>query len=400
MAALFNHQKAFLSDNPDKTTLVWSCGTGKTRAAIEWTKLGGILILVVCPKALKTNWHRECDKWGDVAITVLTKEEFRRDHKVLPKFDQIIVDEVHNGFLTPLFKSQMSKALRGYIKVHKVRRVLLLSATVFTSSPWNIFNLAHYTGHEWNYRKFDWEFFDHIRMGLRLIPVAKKGSEVKLAKLVKEIASVVNIEDVMDVPLQNHTEPELFSLTPEQARAIADSYDPVPIVRYTKQHEIEQGILIGNEFEPSRTFPSDKVERILALVEENPKIALVCRYNLQIDALALLLKEYSPFIIRGDVKDRDAVCLEAEASERAVVLIQADSVEGYQLPSFGVCVFVSMSYAYTKFEQVCGRFLRMDKPSPTTFIYLITDGNSIDKAIYDSVGRKEDFQIELYGKTK
>jgi len=400
MQRLFKHQKAFLKENPDKTTLVWSCGTGKTRAAIEWAKQGAYSSLIICPKALKTNWIREAETWAlnPLRVLIMTKEDFRTSHKAIPSYDQIIVDEVHNGFLTPLFKSQMSKALRGYIKVHKVPRVLLLSATVYTSSPWNIFNLAHYTGHEWNYRKFDWEFFDHIRMGLRLIPVAKKGSEVKLAKLVKQIASVVNIADVMDVPLQNHTVPELFSLTKEQVRAIADNYNPVPIVRYTKQHEIEQGVLIGNEFEPSQTFHSDKVDRILSLIEENAKIALVCRYNLQIDALALLLKEYNPLIIRGDVKDRDAVCLAAEKAERAVVLIQADSSMGYQLPSFPLCVFVSMSYSYTNFEQMCGRFLRMDKPSSTTFLYLLTDGDSIDNAVYSAVKRKEDFKIELYAK--
>ena len=80
------------------------------------------------------------------------------------------------------------------------------------------------------------------------------------------------------------------------------------------------------------------------------------------------------------------------------MLIQADCAEGYQLPSFGVCVFVSMSYSYVKWVQLCGRFLRMDKPSRTTFIYLLTEGESIDQAVFDSVKNKKNFQIELYKK--
>lgn len=398
---LYNHQKQFLEENPDKTTLVWSCGTGKTRAALEWASLGqgGSLTLVICPKALKTNWQREADKWGpDASVKVLTKEEFRAS-KSLPSFDNVIVDEVHNGFLTPMFKSQMSKALRDYIKKHNVPRVLLLSATVYTSSPWNIYNLAVFTGHNWNWKRFKETFFYDVRMGPRLIPQVKKGSEAKLATLTKTIANVVDIHDVLDVPLQNHCEPEYFALSEAQRKAIKDNYDPLPIVRYTAQHEIENGILLGNEFRPATTFICDKNERLFELCKENKKIAIVCRYNLQIDMLHLALRNhFRVLVIRGDVKDRDAITLQAEQADECVVLIQADCAEGYQLPSFGLCVFASMSYSYTKWEQICGRFLRMDKPSRTTFLYLLTEGDSIDRAVYDSVKKKEDFKIALYEK--
>lgn len=395
---LFQHQKDFLSSGINKTALVWSCGTGKTRAAIEWSKLNPVLTLIICPKALKANWIREVRRWNGRLTEVLTKEEFKKQHKVLPTYRQVIVDEVHNGFLTPHFKSQMSKALRWYLKHYKVPRVLLLSATVYTSSPWNIYNLATLLGHKLDWVKFNFMFFDQIRFGPRVVPVAKKGSEAKLAAITKEIASVVDIYDCMDVPLQLHSDPEYFGLSQKQRQLIKDTYDPLPIVRYTLQHEIENGVLIGNEFSESQSFDCDKNARILALVEENPKIAIVCRYNLQIDALASVLKDYKPLIIRGDVKDRDAITMQAESAEKCVVLIQADCAEGYNLPSFGVCVFASMSYSYVKWEQICGRFLRMDKPSRTTFIYLITEGDSVDRGVYDAIKRKEDFKIELFSK--
>lgn len=397
MQKLYQHQTDFLNQNPDKSALVWSCGTGKTLTAIQWALLGRSTTLIITPKSLKTNWERERVKHGLFA-TVVSKEEFRRDYLKLGKYSQIIVDEVHAGFLTPLFKSQMSKALRKYITIYGVPRILLLSATIFTSSPWNIFNLAYYTGHKLDYQKFNYTFFNQIRMGRRVIPVPKKGCERKLAEIVKRIASVININDVIDVPLQNHLEPEYFSLNKEQQKAIKDNYDPVPIVRYTLQHEIENGILIGNEFRESQIFIHDKSDRILQLVAENPKVAIVARYNAQIDSLKELLKEYNPYIIRGDVKNRDEVCLQAEKAEKAVMLIQADSAEGYQLPSFELCIFASQSYSYTKFEQICGRFLRMDKPSRTTFVYLLTEGDSMDKAVYDAIKRREDFQIQLHKK--
>lgn len=235
-------------------------------------------------------------------------------------------------------------------------------------------------------------------MGPRIIPVAKKGIEPKLAQITKKIASVVHIEDVMDVPLQNHLDPELFALTKKQEKAIEDNYDPLPIVRYTNQHEIENGILLANEFRKQQTYETDKEERIKALCEENKKVAIVCRYNAQIDQYARNLSEFKPRIIRGDVKDRDAITRQVEEAEEAIVLIQADCAEGYELPSFPVCVFASQSYSYVKWEQICGRFLRMNKPSRTTFMYLLTEGDSIDQAVYDSIKRKEDFAINLYKK--
>ena len=395
---LFKHQIEFLKQNPNKCSLVHSCGTGKSRTAIEWAKLKFHATLVICPKALKTNWQREIDKWELKDCRILTKEEFRKNHKNLNMYSQVIVDEVHNGFLTPMFKSQMSKALKWYLKQHNVPRVLLLSATVYTSSPWNIYNLAEYTGHHWNWYEFKLSFFNDVRMGQRIIPVVKAGSEKKLAELTKKIANVVDINDVLDVPLQQHCDPEYFSLNKEQIKAIKDNYDPAPIVRFTNQHEIEQGILLGNEFREVQEFKCDKNDRILALCEENPKIAIICRYNLQIDALKTLLNAFKPLVIRGDVKDRDKVCLEAENAKSAVVLIQADCGLGFELPSFPVCVYASMSYSYTSHEQMNGRFLRMNRPSRTTFLYLLTEGDSIDQAVYDAVKKKEDFKIELYTK--
>jgi len=236
-----------------------------------------------------------------------------------------------------------------------------------------------------------------VNMGMRTVSLPKKGMESLLAAAVKKIASVVDIKDCLDVPPQQHLDPEYFALTKEQEKAIENNYDPVPIVRFTAQHEIEQGLLCKNEFREEQSFDCDKDERILELCAENKKIALVCRYNAQIDKLAGLLSDYSPLIINGKTENRDKVCLDAEKAEKAVVIIQADCGIGFELPSFEVCVFVSMSYSFTSHEQMCGRFLRMNRPSRTTFFYLLADGDSIDQAVFDAISHKKDFQIELYG---
>lgn len=397
---LYNHQQDFLKQNPNKSALVWSCGTGKTKTALLWSRKNMDDTLIICPKSLKANWWREIDRVYEkekyLPIKVVTKEEFRRDFKTYYKFQNVIVDEVHNGFLTPHFKSQMSKALRLYLVNHKVPRVLLLSATVFTSSPWNIFNLAFLLGHKWDWFKFNQTFFNQVRMGRRMIPVAKKGVEPKLAELTKKIASVVSLEECIDVPAQTF-ENEYFELTKEQEKKIKESYDPLPIVRFTHYDEISNGILKGNEFTKDiMDIPSLKNERILSLCEENDKIIIVCRYNLQIDALKSLLKVYNPLVIRGDVKDRDSVIQEANKADKAVVLIQSACSMGYELPTFRVMVFASMDFSYSHYKQMIGRILRINAPQKNLYIHLLTGDTG--KAIMDAIGNKKDFDIELFYK--
>lgn len=410
MEQMYKHQERFISRGLHQACLVWSPGTGKTRASCEWAKsLESDLTFIICPKALKENWKREVKRWGLKFAAVYTKEEFKKEYMesngMMPTPTCLIVDEVHY-FLSPQFKSQMSKCLRDYIKKGKIRNVLLASGTVYLSSPWNIFTLATLLGHKWNWREFQFKYFFPMRMGPRLIFQPKKGVEKDMARIVHKIADVVDINDCLDVPEQLHSDPEYFALTKEQEKGIKDNHDPLPIVRFTRQHQIEQGVMKGDEngLIPSQTFASDKMARIAELVKENKKVAIICRYNMQIDEIYKMLLPQSlkdvrkVYIIRGDTKNRDEITLEAEAADEAIVLIQGDTAVGFQLPSFELCIFASMSFSYVNWVQACGRFLRMDKPSRTTFMYLLTGEDSIDQAVYDSIKRKENFEIELYGR--
>jgi len=385
---LYNHQKNFIKSNPDKSALIHSPGTGKTCTAIEWSKRDSGPALVIVPKSLVYNWQKELRLWGGRG-TVISKENFRKLHKTLAPAGQVIVDECAIGFLTPHFKSQMSKALRWYLGYHKVPRLLLLTATPY-SNPWNIFTLATLLGYKLNYLKFKLAFFNEVRMGHRIIPVVKKGIEKKLADFTKKIVDVVNINDIMDCPPQIHEPPEWFKLNAEQEKAIKANYDPLPIVRFTKQHEIEQGLFVRGRI--------DKTDRIVELVEENPKIAVVCRYRAQIDLLARVLAGIRPlYQIHGGVKERGKIAEIAENAEEAVVLVQADLGYGFELPSFPLCVFASLSYSFQSHEQMAGRFMRMNLPSKTVFKYLLTDAG-VDTAVFQCVQKKTDFQAHLYEK--
>lgn len=398
---LYNHQKRILELNPAKSLLCWDTGTGKSLAAIALANKNSRQVLVIVPKALKEKWGRDLEIHGNKHTywILRTKEEFKRDWKSLPAAD-IIVDEAH--YFSGM-KSQMYKDMLSYIKKHKPTHIWLLTATPYLSTPWNIYALAKILGHVWSYGMFDQKYFDRKLIFNRWIPSIKKGIEKEMAKLVQKIGNVVKLEDCVDVPDQVF-EIEYFKETPKQTKRKEEieELESNPIVKYTKLHEIENGILKGDEFVPDEFIDSDKMERIIELCKTNKKVAIICRYSLQIQNVFRNLKNELTkkiYIIEGAVKDRDAVVRAVDAAEEAVVIIQAQCSEGYELPSIGVILFASLSNSFKDYKQMLGRFLRINKLKKNVFIHLITKGD-VDEAWHGSIMRKEDFDIEIYARRR
>lgn len=363
--------------------------------ALALIKHNKTVALVIVPKALKENWARTASKYNlGNQVCIMSKEEFKKAWRDLPAFEAVVVDEAH--YFSNI-KSQLSKALIGYRRTKQPRYIWLLTATPYLSTPFNIYALAYHLGQEWNYWDFFMKFFTQIRMGKRLIPKIRAGSEDKLAVLVQKIGSTIKLDDLIDVPEQVH-EVEYFNLTKAQEKGIKDIDEVNYIVRWTKTHQVENGVLYGGPYDEERLkiFDCDKTERIKDVVVANKKVAIFCRYNGQIDYLKEQLEKCGRPIsmITGAVKNRDEVVQQIEKADEAVVLINASCSEGYELPSVGVIVFASLSFKYSDFVQAQGRFLRINKPKRNVFITLVTDG--VDKMVYESIKRKEDFSFKIF----
>jgi len=242
--------------------------------------MGGNTIFIV-PKALKEKWIRDCKLNDYNDCNVFTKETFRRDWKKLPGYANIVVDEAH--YFSGI-SSAMSKSLYNYIKKYKPR-VLLLTATPYMSTPWNIYTLARHLGHFWNYLDFKQRFFVDRYIGRRVVPQVRPGIEADIAKLVAKIGDVVRLDECVDVPEQVF-ETEYYELTDSQKKAKKEIVEINPIVRYTKYHEVENGVLKGDGYMPDSFYECDKIERIKEMCIENKKVAIVCRYNIQIEEIS------------------------------------------------------------------------------------------------------------------
>lgn len=407
---LYQHQQELVDRNPAKHLICFGTGLGKSLTSMELSfKNRCNSTLVICPKSLKEKWERDIESMrlnrtedtNSRTWKVMSKEEFRKDWDKIYAYEAVIVDEAHyfSGIT-----SLMSKALTKYLKKWRTPYVWLLTATPYMSTPWNIYTLARHLGYEWSYNGFAEKFFTHRYVGQRLVPVVKSGIEEDIAKLVKSIGTTAKMEDCFDVPEQVF-ETEWIPLTKEQTKEIKrlETTETLPITRFTKVHQVENGSLKSDGYAPDAFINSMKVERIVDIVNANKKVAIFCRYNLQIDDLKFHLTADSEhkevFVIRGDVKNRDEIVQQIEASDECVVLINAACSEGYELPSVGVVVFASMSFSYKDYEQGCGRFLRANKLKKNVYIHLVTvtdEHDSIDEAVYRSIMKKQDFSLAIY----
>jgi len=403
---LYAHQQKVLDLNKPKLLLAMDTGTGKSLTALElaWKNRCQSIVLI-CPKALKEKWDRDAMHYMYPDFRIYTKEEFSKKWQEIAKPDCVIVDEAH--FFSGM-KSAMSKNLKKFLKKNKVPFVWLLTATPYLSTPWNIYTLAGHLGYEWSYIDFKDKFFEdsYVAFGKlkRAIPTVKKGIEGEIAKLVNQIGFTIKIDECVDVPEQVY-ETEYFALTDEQKKLIEKVQldDINPIVRFTKIHQVENGTLKGDGYVEDVLINSYKVDRILGLCEQNKKVAVVCRYNLQIEQLRQKLTDTFPkkkvFVINGEAKNRDEIVQEVERLEECVVLINASCSEGYELPSVGLILFASMSFSYKDYRQITGRFLRINKLKKNVFVHLITkneDKASVDDAVFESIMNKQDFHLEIF----
>jgi len=389
---LYQHQKDLIKLNPSKHLLAWGCGTGKTLASIELSKIKDEQTLIICPKSIKEQWLEQVD------YDILTKEEFRKDWRTLQKYDTLIIDEAH--YFSGI-KSQMYKNLIKYIKKNVPDNIFLLTATPYMSSPWNIYCLANILGYKWSYNKFKMAFFNDVRMGNRIIPVIKKNIEPQIAKLVNLIGGTVSLQDCIDVPEQIY-QTEYFDLTSEQKRAIKEvqKTETNHIVKWTKIHQVCGGTLKGDGYIEDQYFKTEKLERLKNICSEHKKVIVVCRYNAEVEMIEKQLKKCkleNVGSITGKTQEKHSVVKVANEYKETKLIINAACSEGYELPTFDLMVFYSYDFSLKNYLQMKGRIQRINNIKKNVYLDLIVK-NTIDSDVKKSLKNKINFDLEIYKK--
>lgn len=376
--------------------------TGKTLTALFLADQNHTTALIITPKKLKEQWedHEVVKKRAATEYTahkLVTKEEFRRDWRLLGRYDAIIVDEAHYFSRST---SQLSKALRAYMRYHNPTYIWLLTATPYLSTPWNVYTLGQYCGYDVGYLTFRQRFFYPIRMGSKQIWRAKDDIEHELAKYIMNFGTAIAFDDVVkNTPGQTF---ETAQFMP--ANTLLDERDKILAINHlavmTKWHQILNGVCIGDEYTPSRLIqPNPKLAYLHQYLEDhnNVPVAIIARYTMQLE---LYQKEFEQhgrpvYLLNGATKDFYNTTKEIRGERNPIVLIQAAVSEGYELPHIEHVVFASMNFSYKDYKQMTGRFLRLNHPTPTTFTHLLMIG-TVDEAVYENIQGKKDINIAMY----
>lgn len=425
---LYKHQQEIIDEDPKKAGLFLGTGSGKTKIALMLAR-GSVLVIAPKTQVEDQNWEREKEKSkieylkGEDGLkniikkplTVMTFDIFKRDHATLPRFDTVIVDEAHGMLgVTPNTRmrkkveipkaSQRFEALDKYLEHTKPDRLYLCTATIMKSpmTVWAAAKILMAPAFPPNFYNWRNDFYTRLPMPGREVWVAKSDSSTKdkLAAWVKAIGHTGRLQDFFDVPEQTF-KTEYIELTEKQKKRIkglALEY-PEPIVRIGKRHQVENGVLKGDEFTDGEHLSNGKIDRIVELAAEFTRMVVFARYKMQIEEIVLALRDEYPkkdiFAMTGDTDDRGELIQLANKSEDCVFIAQAQISAGWELPEYPVMVFASRTYSWVDYDQALGRIQRANNIKKNLYINLVVRGG-IDEAVDKSLTNKQDFNERLY----
>ena len=409
MIKLFKHQEELVKQDPKKCGIFWGTGGGKSATALSLA-VGNTL--VICPKTLRDDktWERNLEKLGkQLSLTVVSKEDFKRDFDKLPYFDTIIADECHLLCgINPVLRwrnkkpepktSQIFDAFSWFVKYKSPKRLYLLTATPIRN-PMSVYALGIFLNRDWDFHKFRSVYYVPIKMGNKEIWMPKKDKETqeRLGKCVRGLGYTGQLSDWLDVPDQTHIVKHV-PLTVEQLSKLKELplEFPDPLVLVGKKHQVEQGVLKGNEFEPSQTFPTGKLEAIEDLHEEFGKVLIFAKYTEQIDLIKDHFKGKEVYTLTGQTKNREEVIKNAEASSNCILIAQSTVSAGWEFPSCRCTIYASESYSVVDYAQSLGRTLRLNNLQKNLYVYLIS--GDVDRAVRKALDLKTDFSEAIYSK--
>lgn len=425
MAIIDPHQLKFAKTARPYEGLWHGTGCAKTRTALYTVREYSGSILVVAPKTTvhKKQWQYEAKVLGIKEPRVISKEEFRRDHRELERYDVFIFDEAHHGFgVSPNThtvnkqkvpkSSQIYDAVKWYIETHRPARFIPATATP-NKTPMSIYAAATLLGHEVDFFEFRKQFYVVLPMDLPFgqVAYAPKRTEKamkELADFTRSIGQVLRLEDLKDI-VAIPPKIESFDLTADQKKAIkmlSSRFTGDASLR-VKRHQIENGILYGKAYNPdtrrvediSERYKCDKIEYIVDRADEFKKMIIFANYTEQVNAIADALREAGKNVLVMDssTKDRKAVEMQAEAADSAYIVAQASVSSEWEFKTCSVVIFASLSNRAIDYIQGKGRPQRYDSIKSVLYIHLKTEyEGSIDSKWFDVIMSGRDFNEALY----
>ena len=409
-----------------------SMGLGKSASAIH---IGFIRhqilnekIIIICPASLKKQWEREINKWipnQDIQIIEGSKTARASQWSNLKiwdicSFECFRVDKpnVSNCFMIIDEASKLknpnaiiSKTIAA--KRQEVSDVLLLTGTPLENNLQDFWNILSIIKPNWMSSR---EFFSTFVIWDEVWAGATRGNIHTITgyknfetfrNRAKDMFIRRRKEEVTDLLPKNY-ELRQIDFTREQ---ISIEHELIKRVRESEDETMVLGLLqllrvnasdpralelSSSEFARgiSVSKPSNKINEVRDICNETDcKIIVFTQFARVAELIAADLKEFRPFIVTGEEKDKDSVIQQFKADKDRRLLITTDTLAyGHSIDEADILIHYDTPYGLGKIMQREDRIHRLDSHRQKTIIYLFSG------EVENHVGVLVRNKLEMYSK--
>jgi len=447
----FKHQEEAIQYglNNDRFLLLDAPGLGKTMSltylAQELHERQGLKhCLVICGiNTLKINWRNEILKTSDLSCKILGEriskkgkysigsvndrledlkhpideffvisniETFRNEDIIKAvlngpnEFDMIVVDEVHTC------KSPTSQQGKNLLKLNKATHRIGATGTLLLNNPVDAYLPLKWIGAEngtfTNFKYYYCNYtgqFNNILIGFRNLNILQD----QITKY-----SLRRTKDLLDLPEKNIIH-EVVEMEPAQAKFYENIKNGV--VEEADKVELKPAALLSmvTRLRQATSCPailssadveSSKISRACDLAEQmvsnDEKVVIFSAFKTTLDVLYEKLKEFSPLLCTGDIKDSiisDNINKFQNDPNCKIMLATVQKMgTGITLTAATNEIFIDCAWTQAQNLQCEDRIHRIGSKKPV-FIYYLWNANTVDERVKEIVESKEaiaDFVVD------
>lgn len=413
---LFQHQQDALTATADKTRVAYyhDMGLGKTFTGAEkMRQLGGRVNLVICQKSKIDDWvehfrlyylgrnifnltkNTEIENMrlsmtlGAPFIAIINYDLiFRRPELLQLQFDTIMLDE------SSMIQNDTAKRTKAIMKL-KTDNVILLSGTPTGGKYENLYSQLRLLGWKITKRQYYSEFIEtrQIDMGGFKIQVVTgyKNVERLKRKMRQYGCNFLKTDDVFDLPTQTFT--DVCVQTSADYRKFAKS----KIVTVNGREMVGDTTLTEMLYQRQLcgAFNVDKLNAVKdILTSTEDRVIIFYNFNDELTALKKICKEIERPV--SEVNGKAKILTAYETLINSVTLIQYQAgAMGLNLQKSNKIIYFTPTLSSELYEQSKKRTHRIGQERPC-FYYRLICKNSIERRIYDTLEKKQDFTEKLF----
>ena len=409
---LKDHQKEniqFVKDN-HFVLIADEMGLGKTFSALASVKeQNHYPCLIICPKAVITNWEKEISKidhYKSVEVVKDTKHKveikngyFKSDYVIMnyekfklyedfPKALSVIFDEIH---YLKSYNAKRAVGARDYIYRINPSTVIGLSGTPVVNKGTEILQIINslkedYIDKWWFLETSGWCYKDEFN-GKFIGYVIRPDKIVEVYDyLMKNKMMIRHKMDLSDLGVEKFREDVAVDINLKQYKKfVEDTY------------AYYGGFNIGGLQRIRSKIADLKVDKVIEyskdLIESsNQKVIIFTTYQ---NSANLIGEEMKLKVHHGDIKTKDREIALAEFEKdpnvRAIVMSIGTGGIGLNMTHANHCVFADFDYSPSKMQQAEGRILRIGQEHDVVFHYLYAD-KTIDEDVVKALTEKSKIQ--------